>query len=107
MTVGAVDQGTARLLERRLCRYSQVSRLAAGVDAGIRAAGAVHPHASAEDPGQGFLDDLLDAERIVLALPAGVVRADIGDPQAVLHGRPARIRPSTTKTTSGGSQTAP
>ena len=117
ITVAALDERPARFRGRRACGHRQVGHLAAGVDAGVRAAGPVDGHASAEDSGQGFFDNLLDGERVVLALPAGVVCADIGDSQAELHrasapepdtlntAAPARRR-SIMNSSTGGSQTA-
>ena len=102
----AAPASSARLAGRQVAgRKNEVRRLARGVDAGVRAAGAVDGDALARDRRHGFLDDLLDRQRVVLPLPAGVVRAVVGDEQAVLHG--VEGRRSISRRIAGGSQTAP
>ena len=71
--IEAEDEAARRDLEGDV----GVRALRRGVDAGVGAAGAVEADRRVEELRERFLDDLLDAERVGLRLPAAVAGAEV------------------------------
>src|SRR5436853_250747 len=89
MAVGAVDEPARREVPRQL----EGGHLGAGVDPGVRAAGAEDPDGLLEQALQGLFDHLLDGDGVLLPLPAGVGGAAVGEGEAVgIHAFPRESR---------------